>query len=304
MRSVRGVQQLVVCARPRWVAEDLAGGLPADVAVWQEYGLGVPEVDLVKPTAWWTPAAFAARMARAGVDLDLSAPGPSWIAGLPACFTKRHVWVGRLRDVGGAPKHGFAKPAEAKVAGLEAGWWEDISDFVAAASSARVPEDGWVQITETRLTLAEEHRCFVLDGVVLTTSPYLDRNGHTYELGMETSASFAHKKARRFAQEAVDSLGPRGCPDAFVVDVGLDETRGWVVIEANPAWCSGAYGCDMVAVAETVIASSLTVPCRSSTRHGEWFYRPDAALTAQAERMVPLRPAVCHRVQAKRDEGS
>ena len=33
-------------------------------------------------------------------------------------------------------------------------------------------------------------------------------------------------------------------PPAFVLDIGQVVGRGWAVIEANPAWASGIYGCD------------------------------------------------------------
>jgi hypothetical protein len=34
----------------------------------------------------------------------------------------------------------------------------------------------------------------------------------------------------------------------FVVDVGLIATRGWAVVELNPAWFSGLLGADPAAV--------------------------------------------------------
>jgi hypothetical protein len=33
-----------------------------------------------------------------------------------------------------------------------------------------------------------------------------------------------------------------------VVDVGRVAGRGWAVVEANPAWGSGLYGCDAARV--------------------------------------------------------
>jgi hypothetical protein len=37
-------------------------------------------------------------------------------------------------------------------------------------------------------------------------------------------------------------------PQACVVDVGIMRGRGWGVIEANPAFGAGIYGCDPAAV--------------------------------------------------------
>jgi hypothetical protein len=32
-------------------------------------------------------------------------------------------------------------------------------------------------------------------------------------------------------------------PPAFVLDIGLTKKHGWSVIEANPCWGAGLYGC-------------------------------------------------------------
>jgi hypothetical protein len=38
------------------------------------------------------------------------------------------------------------------------------------------------------------------------------------------------------------------CPTVpSVIDVGRIPGKGWAIIETNPAWASGLYGCDPVA---------------------------------------------------------
>jgi len=41
-------------------------------------------------------------------------------------------------------------------------------------------------------------------------------------------------------------------PPAGVVDVGIIEQSGWAVIEANPCWGAGLYGCSPMAVLNTI----------------------------------------------------
>ena len=41
------------------------------------------------------------------------------------------------------------------------------------------------------------------------------------------------------------------CPPACVIDAGWAEDRGWAVIEANPCWGAGLYGCEPAAALET-----------------------------------------------------
>ncbi len=43
--------------------------------------------------------------------------------------------------------------------------------------------------------------------------------------------------------------------DSFVLDVGLLRTGAWAVIEFNPTWASGIYGCDPFGVLECLVAS-------------------------------------------------
>jgi hypothetical protein len=45
---------------------------------------------------------------------------------------------------------------------------------------------------------------------------------------------------------------PRSC----VLDVGLLDRGGWVLIEANAAWGSGLNGCDAAAVLPCIEAAS------------------------------------------------
>jgi hypothetical protein len=43
-----------------------------------------------------------------------------------------------------------------------------------------------------------------------------------------------------------------------VVDLGLTDDRGWVVIEANAAWGAGLNGCDPVAAAHCIAVATRT----------------------------------------------
>jgi hypothetical protein len=181
------------------------------------------------------------------------------------------------------------KPAEAKVPRLPARWCTR-DDFLATARSAGFPADGQVQVSPVRLDLAEEHRCFVLEGAVVTSSPYLLASGATYEEGWEASADFDHVSARAFAQEVVDEMG-NDQPHGYTLDVGLTTSGQWVVIEANPAWCSGTYGCKLEAVVDVVVEASATpTSFVGPSRHGHFVWRPDPYLISFAETRPLLTP--------------
>ncbi|MCB2156453.1 ATP-grasp domain-containing protein [bacterium] len=89
-----------------------------------------------------------------------------------------------------------------------------------------------------------EFRFFVLEGEVLTGSVYL-LDGRSHAGGAVDSSLF--DQARGFVREAVQLAGD-DVPPAFVMDVGLIPDRGWAVVELNPAFASGIYGCDPAAV--------------------------------------------------------
>lgn len=275
---------LIAATQRRWIADDLRAGAPDGVEVRHDQGLDAPDVP--GRCAWWTPAAHAARLQRGGIAMNLSAPGPGWLAALDVELLGRRVWAGPLSEIADAPRAGFAKPAEAKVDGLPAAWWDDTTHFAAAAGAAGMDDASWVQVADRRLALVEEHRCFVLDGAAGPTSPYLDADGNTYEIGWEHDGRFDHTGAHRFAGEAAAELADTA-PRAYTLDVARCADGTWVVLEANPAWCSGFYGCAPTSVTAAVVASS-----DSDADHGAWVWRPDSYLVAHAASTALLRPWV------------
>jgi hypothetical protein len=43
-----------------------------------------------------------------------------------------------------------------------------------------------------------------------------------------------------------------------VVDLGLTDDRGWLAIEANPAWGAGLNGCEPAAAARCIVIATRT----------------------------------------------
>lgn len=286
--------EMIVCSVPRWPYADMAAGAAGRFPVRHDLGLWLPEVPAGATVAWWAPAEHATRLVCAGIRMDLCAPGPAWLAEVPDGLTGRPVWAGTLRGIHQAPRAGFAKLAEAKLPDLPARWYDDTADFARAAAAAGVPGGSWVQVSPVRLDLVEEHRAFVLAGAVRAASPYLLAGGSTWEPGFDEREDLHHAEARDFAQDVADELGGLQ-PGAYALDVGLCASGRWVVVEANPAWCSGTYGANLPDVVDTVVASSLTAPGAAGS-HGSWAWRPDACLLARAERKpLALRAVVALR---------
>lgn len=272
-----------------WVARELASNTVEPVE--QSFGLDLPE-SVSRDDGWWMPAEHAARVVRQ-LPLRLTAPGPRWLTDLPEALRGREVlsftvadWLRELHDTVG--DGGWCKPAEAKIEAFPAAW-RTPDELAALLAETAMPPDSWVQWCPQRLDLAAEFRCYVLDGQVAAHSLYLttDRSGRqtTYYDGAACDTD-TDTDALAFARTAAQQLWHiGGAPSAYCIDVGYDRASGrWLVIEANPAWCSAWYGCDIDAVATTILAA-----CRpSAAEHNRWGWRPDAYLTARAARMLPL----------------
>lgn len=268
---------LVVASTRRWVADDLAAGCPVPVV--HDLGLDAPELPGHLRPAWWTPTEHAAALLRAGIPFTAASPGPTWLSGVGVELTGRPVWSGPLAAIDEAPRAGWCKPAEAKVAALPAAWWDDTTVFAAAATAAGLPGESLVQVSPTRLRLGEEHRFVVLDGQVVTGSWYLTPAG-TWD--PDASPPVDAPSAAAFAADAVRELGPAQ-PGSYILDVGFCTDAGrWLLIEANPVWSSAMYGCRPGPFADAVLAA-FTAP-------GPWAWSPDPWLRQRAARRAPLRP--------------
>ncbi len=267
---------VVVVTQRSWMARELATNT-CGVTVVPEPGLFAPAVQEGPDVSWWMPIGFATRLHCEGAARELSAPGPDWLPAVPVQLSGRVVTSCQAADLEGLPRTGvfWCKPAEAKIETFPGGWY--TAEQVAAL--ALLP-DSWVQWTPTRLDLSVEFRCYVLEGGVLTVSPYLLGELTYYDMDEATLAAVPAADATEFARTVVDRLGAAQ-PGAYVLDVGFDLISDrWVVVEANPAWCSAWYGCAIDAVLATITAS-----CRCAD---EWRWVPDAELVDHARRAGPL----------------
>lgn len=269
----------IVVSMKSWVAEDFMPGLNQRTMI-KDWGWEIPAAVLdAQSVSWWMPAEHAARVQRAGFAKNLSAPGPNWLTTLDESLTGRSVFASTLVDFKKQPisQHVFIKPAEAKIDGFEAAW-RSVSETLELCDSLNLPEDSFLQWTDTLMDVNHEYRFYVLDGKVKTGSQYLTDGITFYDGALDLKRS----QAFEFAQHAADSIVDQ--PDAYTLDVGWNNlTSSWVVIEGNPAWCSGLYGCDPEAAIEVIERSCSALP------NDNFLWQPDAFLKSKAERKVLLQ---------------
>lgn len=236
--------------------------------------------EIVRLPSWRPPEDFAARAreqevvlygeslfcARLASELDLSllAAPHDFLARLPHPHLLRKVSYMSLADARALPDRAFYKPAEDK--------WFRADVYSRGADIPGVDElpDGDPVLVSEPVVFEVEYRCFVLEGAVASAGIYL-RHGELAEHEMPVDSE--QEEALACAQAVLLAVE---CPPAFVLDVGRIAERGWAVVEANPAWGAGVYGCDPAAVLPVL---------RRATRRNE-------AVTDADRPWLPPRPQI------------
>ena len=180
---------------------------------------------------------FAERVAQT-LELCLLEPGFGWLPRLPAKWRAREVRLSTLEDARTIAEASFIKPADDKC-------------FRARvySSGRELPKDdilpGTIPVLISEpVTWLTEFRCFVHERHPATFS-ISARGGELAEgeegdwpVSDEERAEAEDFLSRFLADPEVQ------VPPGVVVDFGRMADRGWGVVEANPAWSSGVYGCD------------------------------------------------------------
>jgi hypothetical protein len=185
------------------------------------------------------------------LDLAMIETPYGWLPNLPRKYVMRDVRLMTLREARSLKEEWFVKPAMEKffAAGV-------ISDGAALpgrdAASDAVP----VLVSEV-VRWAVEFRSFVKDRRNLTMSPYLVNGqlARTADDRWEVDESLD-----RDASAFLDGLLRDESvllPPAVVIDFGRLADGSWAIVEANPAWGSGIYGCDTDAVLDVVRRSCV-----------------------------------------------
>jgi hypothetical protein len=165
-----------------------------------------------------------------------------WLADLPEIYRKRKVIFTTLAEASSYRQRAFIKPADDKC--FPAQVYQSGEEL---PKSDVLPDATPVLISEV-VDWEIEFRCFVLEGKVETFSPYL-RDG---ELAQERDGNWTASpeeinEALQFADSVLADSQVK-LPPSVVIDVGVITGAGWAVIEANPSWGAGIYGCDAAKV--------------------------------------------------------
>lgn len=166
-----------------------------------------------------------------------------WLAKLPKEYVKRDIYFTNLAEARKITEKKFIKPADDKV--FPAQVYENGSTLPQQDYLDNVP----VLVSE-KVKFVSEYRCFVKNRRVVSISCYLMmkqiNDPLNWYVETEPIVDFVNKMLEDPAIE---------CAPGCVIDAGRFKNRDIAIIEQNPAYASGIYGCEIVASLDAIKAS-------------------------------------------------
>lgn len=159
-----------------------------------------------------------------------------WLAKVPTKYLKRKVDFMTLGEAKKITKRKFIKPADDKC--FEAKIYEP-GEF---KPHDCIKNDYPVLVSDV-VQWDLEYRIFTDGFKVKTWSNYLV-NGHVTEPGFWHMIPEDQYNLKIFADDFLYDMSHITIGRPSVVDVGRIKDKGWAIIETNPVWASGIYGCD------------------------------------------------------------
>ncbi|RYX84296.1 DUF4343 domain-containing protein [bacterium] len=173
------------------------------------------------------------------LGVKLYEPPLDWLASLDYEFVGRCIEFCTFEEARTKQFPLFVKPASEKT--FEARVYAGAHELPADIDQ---PELAPV-LTSQPVEWEVEYRCFVLEERVVTASSYWRGEDSTRkEDGSYDSPPEELKAACDFAGRVIGKSGGGFGERGAVIDVGILRGFGWAVVEANPAWGAGFYGCD------------------------------------------------------------
>lgn len=198
------------------------------------------------------------------LNLVLLEPSIDWLTSVTYKYLSRQIEFMTLGSARLLDSPAFVKPADGKI--FEPKVYATGKDL---PSEAQVDQDISV-IRSGIMDFRLEVRCFVLDRKLMTLSPYW-REGELARSADDQWPFLLHEEteARTFAESILsDTTVP--LPPACTLDVGKNIDGTWAIIESNPCWGAGLYGCDPSQVLQT-IRSAILPRSEVTQSHRPWI---------------------------------
>ncbi len=172
-----------------------------------------------------------------------------WLAKVPEAYLKRKVEFMTLGEAMKLPEKKFIKPADDKV--FEA----KVYSPGELIPHETIPLDTPSLVSDI-VQFDLEYRCFTDGRHVKTWSNYMcyDNLADPRYWDMIPNSLDLPEVFLNQILELSDALRMKNVPS--VIDIGrIVGKDGWAIIESNPAWASGLYGCDPVEALQVMMAA-------------------------------------------------
>jgi hypothetical protein len=214
-----------------WRAAVAAGWRTERLAGWK-----VPELQS-RDIAFYGESLLAAHVAESLNVSFIEAP-LDWLTHLPVEYLKRRVAFTRLGEARRDRTARFLKPANDKA--FPATSYRTEDDF----ALLHAYDDNVPTLESEIVPVIDEYRFFVLNRTIQTGSVYCKAGRVTEQAdGAWEDDAIGTAEAFKFATRPLNDSRVF-IPPAIVLDVCTTADRGWMVLECNPCWGSGVYGCD------------------------------------------------------------
>jgi hypothetical protein len=214
---------------------------------------------------------------------------PSWdlLTRVPEVLRLRAVAYAQYDQLTPFPAPVFVKPADVRRKAFDAGLYQDVRE---ARLEAELDPQMPVLLAEP-VEWLEEHRCFILDGRIVATSPYLRFGRPAWQPFARGSEPWALPAGAQDVCERLISTPDQSLPPCYVVDVGLIHGRGWAVVEFNPTWCSSLLGCDPRSVLPAIERASVSRDAITSADEPWLTDEPPPSVSPELSELAPRRLA-------------
>ena len=185
------------------------------------------------------------------LDLALLEPPLDRLPLLPTALRRRHVALKTLDVTRTFPAPTFVKPGNDK--SFPATVYADAEALFRVTSDL---SDAMPVLVSEPVIWESEYRVFAKDGEPTAISPYFRNGKLALDVGdgQWLAPPDELADALTFATLVLREAG-HDLPAGVVLDVGIITGRGFAVVEANPAWASGLYGCEPIDALDVIAAS-------------------------------------------------
>jgi hypothetical protein len=168
-----------------------------------------------------------------------------WLARLPNKYTKRNIEFMTLAEARKITEKKFIKPADDKV------FPSQVYD-----NGDALPKQDYLDsvpvLVADKVKFLSEYRCFIKDRKVVSISCYLMMKevnaAHNWYINTEPVVDFVNKMLEDDSVE---------CAPGCVIDAGRLKNGEIAIVEDNPVYASGIYGCEIAASLDAIKASCL-----------------------------------------------